>query len=895
MSEIDDALDGGATVVTPNNRLARVLAARHDRAQIAAGLRVWPTPSVLPWQAWLASLWQEALATQAWKIPFTRLNAAQATRLWEIAIEQDALDLVDSRGAAERAAEAWETFHAYAHPGEATSQFMGGGDDAAAFARWSQRFARAAADLDAVDAAQLGSRLVDAFPRMPVLATRRFAFAGFVDFAPQQTRVLDALRAAGARVQAVGSVDAGARRTRAEFRTPDDELVAALQWARARVLGNDGATATIAVPDLGTRAARAALLADEILRPTGLVEARLDAPRPYNVSLAPPLAEHALVVPALDLIALAQSRLPLARAAALLRSPYFCGGAARAALRAAGEGRWRSDNVADVALPALVGVLTDDDPWRAGLDAMAATLRNAAPRSPHDWAETFAAVLKACGWPGDDALSSALYQAHEAFRRALGEWRSLALVDARMSFGNALASLRAHCARTSFQPEAATTRIEILGILEAAGQTFDGLWLAGMDVDSWPLRAAPRPFLPAGWQRAHGVVGASADTALARAERLTAQLAGAAADVIASHSATNERPPRRVSPLCDWPLVPQVAAQTPTQAAMANAPPLERIDDTRLPPLVADRPVRGGVRAIELASDCPFRAAASVRFRADPWPRPGVGLTPVERGILVHAAMAALWHSLGDKSALDALGDEALAARVNAAVRVAQRAIAESRWRTLPAVVRESERARLATLVATFVRTQESARPPFRVAAREVRSHLVIGGLELDLRIDRVDEIEGGRVVIDYKTGDTPSVRQWLLPRPLASQLGLYVLALDAEHPDVRVSAAVLMAVRSGASATVGMAEAPAQWPGVLTPSDASGGRLADFDAVKTFWRDTLGRLARDFREGLAAVDPRAHPNPCRHCDFKSFCRIDASAQDTTVAAADVADDEAGA
>ncbi|HEV8501510.1 MAG TPA: PD-(D/E)XK nuclease family protein [Casimicrobiaceae bacterium] len=894
MSEIDDALDGGATVVTPNNRLARVIAARHDRAQIAAGLHIWPTPNVVPWHAWLASLWQEALAADAWTRPFTRLNAAQAIRLWEIAIEQDALDLVDSRGAAERAAEAWDTFHAYAHPGEATSQFMGGGDDAAAFARWSQRFVRATAELDAVDVARLGNRLVDAFPHMPLLAARRFAFAGFVDFTPQQARVLDAIRAAGARIQTVASVDAGARRTRVEFRTPDDELVAALQWARARVLGDERATATIAVPDLAARAPRVALLADEILRPTALVEARLDAPRPWNLSLAPPLAEHALVVPALDLIALAQSRLPLARAASLLRSPFFCGGATRAALRAAGEGRWRCDNVADVALPAFVDVLRDDDPWRAGLATLTTTLRHAAARSPHDWAEAFATVLTACGWPGDGALSSALFQAHEAFRRALGEWRSIALVDARMSFGNALASLRAHCARTSFQPEAASSRIEILGILEAAGQSFDGLWLAGMDVDSWPMRAAPRPFLPAGWQRAHGVLGASAETSLGRAERLTAQLAGMAADVIASHTTTNERPPRRVSPLCDWPLAPHVAAPTPTQAAMASAPRLERIDDARLPPIAADRPLRGGVRAIELTSDCPFRAAASVRFRADPWPRPGVGLTSIERGILVHAAMAALWHSLGDQSVLDALGDDALGARIDAAVRIAQHDIAESRWRALPAIVREGERARLAALIATFVRTQEAARPPFRVVAREVDTHLTIGGLALDLRIDRVDEIEGGRIVIDYKTGDTPPVRQWLLPRPLASQLGLYVLALDTHIPDERVGAATLMVVRSGACATVGMAEASAQWPGVVAPSDASGGRFVDFDAVKAFWRDTLGGLARDFREGLAAVDPRAHPNPCRHCNFKSFCRIDASARDADTATDD-ADDEPGA
>ena len=51
------ALASGAVIVTPNNRLARHLVARYDRAQRAAGRTVWTAPTVMPWNAWLETLW----------------------------------------------------------------------------------------------------------------------------------------------------------------------------------------------------------------------------------------------------------------------------------------------------------------------------------------------------------------------------------------------------------------------------------------------------------------------------------------------------------------------------------------------------------------------------------------------------------------------------------------------------------------------------------------------------------------------------------------------------------------------------------------------------------------------------------------------------------------------
>ena len=56
-----------------------------------------------------------------------------------------------------------------------------------------------------------------------------------------------------------------------------------------------------------------------------------------------------------------------------------------------------------------------------------------------------------------------------------------------------------------------------------------------------------------------------------------------------------------------------------------------------------------------------------------------------------------------------------------------------------------------------------------------------VGPLRLSVRMDRVDEVEGGEVLIDYKTGDA-SPNDWLTERPDAPQLPLYAILSEADR-----------------------------------------------------------------------------------------------------------------
>ena len=58
-AEILSAVQGGATLITANRRLARSLLDDYDAAHAAAGNRVWASPDVLPLGAWLRRCYDE--------------------------------------------------------------------------------------------------------------------------------------------------------------------------------------------------------------------------------------------------------------------------------------------------------------------------------------------------------------------------------------------------------------------------------------------------------------------------------------------------------------------------------------------------------------------------------------------------------------------------------------------------------------------------------------------------------------------------------------------------------------------------------------------------------------------------------------------------------------------
>lgn len=870
---LDAALAAGLTVVTPNKRLARALVTRHDGACAAAGARAWEAARVLPWAPWLDSLWLDAVAAHALERPVVAPGAAAL--VWDRIVATRAT-LLDPRGAAERAAEAWRVFHAWREPGERVDAWARAAidDDAATFARWALEYEK---ELDArglADHVTLADRLAGVAPRVPAWRGRSVVLAGFLERSPQQQRLLAALRDAGCTIDEIELPFARAATcVRTEAPTPATELAMALSAARARLAADPDARVGVVVTDLDERRDDVLALAEDLLCPELAERCDADAPRPYNVSFGRPLADAPVVACALTLIEWTHGTVALPDAVAALRSPYLPDADAQWMHRAGVEATWAKTGVREVRWPDAVAALR-----QVRGDALGSAWRALAPlaasrQSPVAWANAWRTWLTALGWPGDRGLGSGEWQARDAFLRLLGEFATLGPVAPAMRVDEAVDALRAAARRTLFQPEAPAARLQILGLLEAAGLEFDMLWIAGLAAEQWPPAASPTPLLPLTWQRERGVPRADGALALQYAQTLTAVFARAATDVVASHALRSDGQERAPSALVsDWPRMPP-PVPSPRRAAQIEAqrPPLAWHADDVAPALPAPTAVRGGVDIVESQSTCPFQAFARHRLQARAADVARAGLSVQERGTVLHRTLAAFWQDVRDHATLCALDDAALDARIAQAVAAALGPFGP-RLAALPPPVAQAESARLAATLRAWLTAVERERAPFAVEHVETRRPLALGGLLLDFQVDRIDRLAGGGfAIIDYKSGSAWGPGQWFAERPAGTQVGLYALAQQAATPDEPVVAALYAVLKAGAVKACGLAAAEGLVPKVKA-LPVKNVPLATWEEIVPAWHSRYGALAHAFAHGDARVAPRA--NACRWCELAPLCRI---------------------
>jgi len=229
------------------------------------------------------------------------------------------------------------------------------------------------------------------------------------------------------------------------------------------------------------------------------------------------------------------------------------------------------------------------------------------------------------------------------------------------------------------------------------------------------------------------------------------------------------------------------------------------------------------------------------------------------------------------------LSPDDLGARIDAAAAAALSELSAARWRRVPPAVRAGEAPRIASILRAWVDAFERPRPAFSVEATEARRALGLAGLDLDLRIDRVDLLaSGGIAIIDYKTGVAKTPAKWFDARPQAPQIGLYVLAERGQVPKRPVRAAAYAQLKSGELEVRGIAADAEAWPGLRAPVDLRSANLADWAAVEAYWLRTLEALASEVRDGHAAVAPRDPRKTCPDCGRQALCRIGAALADDT-------------
>ena len=568
--------------------------------------RVWRTPRTLTLGQWFADLGNEALIAGLDDLPHP-LDAFSEGLLWEQVIASslnDAAQLFDLGGMASAAAEALALQRNWMLPDTGAELSSEGG----LFLRWRDAFLDRCKEIDSLDLGGWNERVISLLEKGFFSIPGRLKVVGFDRTTPMENRLFAALAARGSVVEFCPPSSVGKRvlhddavsaeigqASAVSLADSDAECAAVVAWAIEQMAQGPGRSIGIVAPDLASVREKLHHLLDDALVPESLRPGAGDQPRPFNFSLGHNLAEQPLIRVALDLLSVATSRGAIeqrrlsgvllaggwsaadseaderARLDAVMRQDLSCFTSGYALLQLAERLAQQGHELCPLTVAALRGLLE---------------IASSGPHRRHasEWADHFRACLGAAGWPGERPLSSPEFQARAAFADVLDNLAALDALLGPIGATEAVRRLNQICRQRIFQPETrGNPNIQILGVLESAGLSFDALWVMGMNDDTWPPAPRPNPLLPATVQREAGSARSSAEVEFDFARRVHSRLLHAAPEITFSYALADGNKIRRPSPLLEGMAqivshyaYPQTLAN---QLASANSGACEAVDE----------------------------------------------------------------------------------------------------------------------------------------------------------------------------------------------------------------------------------------------------------------------------------------------------------------------------
>jgi len=882
---LHSAMEGGAPLVTGNLRLSRSLLSAYEQEMLALGCEAWSTPDILPWDAWLLRLWEDAVIAGGLPSPDLLLNPSQELHLWESIIEAHPQPLLRKEATARSAREAWQLIKAW--------RVKSGGEpythneDTQAFQAWVRQFEAQCKSRSWLSQSQVLSeliRLLDAADHCPL---PELLLIGFDELEPVQQELIEALQRAGASVRWVQLASGESSAVQLQAVDTRDEIDLLSRWVRQRLNDNHQARVGIVVPDLAAQRPVLELALAKALSPQSLVPGAESAAQSWNISLGRPLSSYPVVQAAFQLLRLTEQRGSMEEVGALLRSPYLAGAELEAGSRALLDGKLREIGEPVIGLKNLHFLAAQHDkedghpkPWTCPelakrLGSLLELAKASPPRSgAGHWASWFADWLGAAGWPAGRSLNSDEFQTLEAWRKLLVSYGSLDAVSEPMSRSEALSRLRRMAASSLFQPKSEDAPVQVLGLYEAIGLEFEHLWVMGLHDGVWPPSPRPNPFIPLPLQRAHNLPHSSAVRELAVAKRITERLCRAAPEVVMSYPGRQGAEELSPSPLImDFPETTERGlALGPMELwrdRVRHSADLQRIEQDPAPPL-AQHQALGGSAIFKHQSLCPFRAFAEHRLGAKPLAGVQIGLDAMGRGSLLHRVLELFWQEIRNQARLLALSGDELERIITEKVEQAISEQARGAPQTFSERFKAVETGRLVGLTQRWLEL-EGQRAPFEVVEFERMDTPELNGVQIRCFIDRVDQLPGGdKVVIDYKSGKV-SPGDWFGERPEDPQLPLYSAILDGP-----IAAVLFGQIRADELAYKGVVKEEGLIPGLPSRNTQLKQAMEEWPAVLETWKETVTRLAGEFRVGQAAVDPKNGSKTCEssYCPLVALCRI---------------------
>ncbi len=898
------ACQPGTLILTSGGRLARHLKHRYRESQIIAGKMGWTSPDILTLNAWIWKAWN-----MTW--PSTRpLSYLNCLALWKQASSRvpppdpflpdlklfQALD---------------ETYTVLVRHGLPTE---GSPASATQLLAWRQEimesFEALAKDLKSFHPALLPVHLARAIREGAVRPPETVVLAAFEAPAPIEEALFECLASicmvrridlpAGT-PQKIEGVVMPSRKQEVAWLTR--QLVIDAQTIPLNRIG-------VVVPDTEKYVPYISQVFQEIMGKA--FDQTLSA---YNISIGTPLLERSLVQAGLLPLKFWVQGEPRALLLCMALSPYYGRWATSRDRIAQADCVWRTQGL-DAGLCSLLQALSDppaisrhnlegqSPELLALLNGNDPTLEEAlgdfvqlSARTGSEWVRTLETFWNATSFPVilDDAdrgawhhLRTILHGIREDLKRT------------HMSLKDFVAVLQHLLSRELVHIRGSEeTGIQVLGIIESRGLSFEKLYVLGLSAGSLPRPVRPLPFLDV-WER-HRVQGATAESQFRFAQEAFTHLLACAPDVTLIRPEEESAEP--LAPSVFWSRA--VTAETHHVIDLWNVPDVvwaraawfQRAKKGLESPAIfppADAPVEGhllpetvSVSSLSTAFACPFRFYAETILKVFQLDELIIGISPLDRGNRLHKVLALFTRRCHDEglagktdretmmTLLKACLDEALVSSdCSEAHHAGRDALGQHSWTMERRRLMGDTKSEVPGLLKQWLDLElQRLDEGWRWLCEESSfDGLTFPDWSFSItgRIDRIDyHKDKGFMLWDYKSGEHPT-RHAVIEYLIDPQIPAYVQAAK-EHRIAEVEKELGPNVHiSGGYITLKTPSAITHKE--LTPKEGS------WDQVLNRWKEAVARLGKVLASGQFRAEPYlvSHgvrtETACQYCSYRPLC-----------------------